>query len=161
MRRDVGACIRILQAMDKPAVLVPGNNESEKELACACAEWKSARVLHGSGVMIDGVSVFGLGGGVPVTPFGSWSIDLTEEQAADLPALCPARGVLVSHSPPKGVVDLSSRGQSLGSTAGRATGGYALDLTCWSFAWMSLTMVSRPCQREQVSIFLLPNRERK
>jgi Icc-related predicted phosphoesterase len=76
-------------------------------------------VLHGSGVTVAGVEFFGLGGGVPVTPFGDWSYDFTEEQAAELLAGCPAGCVLVSHSPPKGAVDLSSGGQSLGSVAVR------------------------------------------
>ena len=30
------------------------------------------------------MTFFGLGGGVPVTPFGSWSYDFTEEQAEEL-----------------------------------------------------------------------------
>jgi Icc-related predicted phosphoesterase len=54
-----------------------------------------------------------------VTPFGSWSYDFTEDQAASLLARCPVGAVLVSHSPPQGVVDVSSRGQSLGSAAVR------------------------------------------
>ena len=41
-------------------------------------------MLHGSAVAIAGVTFFGLGGGVPVTPFGAWSYDFTEEQAANL-----------------------------------------------------------------------------
>jgi uncharacterized protein len=120
LRRDVAVCIDVLRAIDKPAVLVPGNNESTDELRDACRGWPSARVLHGEGVTIDGVAFFGLGGGVPVTPFGSWSFDLTEEEAAALLLHCPPNAVLVSHSPPKGAVDRSSRGQSLGSTAVRA-----------------------------------------
>jgi Icc-related predicted phosphoesterase len=35
-------------------------------------------------------------------------------------AKCPASAILVSHSPPKGAVDVSSSGRSLGSTAVRA-----------------------------------------
>lgn len=119
VRQGVEICIDVLQAVNRPAVLVPGNNESTEELTAACRSWKSAHVLHGSGVTIDGVAFFGLGGGVPVTPFGSWSYDFTEEQAVKLLASCPLRAVLVSHSPPKGVVDRSSRGHSLGSTAVR------------------------------------------
>ena len=57
---------------------------------------------------------------VPVTPFGSWSFDLTEEDAAALLADCPPGCVLVTHSPPKGAVDCDSGGRSLGSTAIRA-----------------------------------------
>jgi uncharacterized protein len=120
VRRHVGVCLDVLRVLDKPAVLVPGNNESLDELRDACRAWPSAHVLHGDDVTIDGVAFFGLGGGVPVTPFGSWSFDLTEEEAAALLARCPPNAVLVSHSPPKGAADRSSRGQSLGSVAVRA-----------------------------------------
>ena len=54
-----------------------------------------------------------------MTPFGPWSYDFTEEQAAELLAGCPRGCVLVSHSPPKGTVDVDSRGRSLGSVAVR------------------------------------------
>ncbi len=119
-RRQVSACLVPLAAAGKPAVLVPGNNESADELAAACAGWPLARVLHGTAAVVAGVTFFGLGGGVPVTPFGSWSFDLTEELAAGLLAVAPPGCVLVSHSPPKGAADVSSRGQSIGSTAVRA-----------------------------------------
>lgn len=76
-------------------------------------------MLQGSGTQIAGVEFFGIGGGIPNTPFGASSYDFTEEQAAELLAGCPAGCVLVSHSPPKGAVDLSSRGQRLGSAAAR------------------------------------------
>jgi Icc-related predicted phosphoesterase len=54
-----------------------------------------------------------------VTPFGSWSFDLSEPEAAVLLRDLPTGGVLVSHSPPRGVLDVSSSGKSLGSTAVR------------------------------------------
>ena len=69
---------------------------------------------------IGGVNFFGLGGGFPVTPFGAWSYDFTEGQAAELLRSCPPNAVLVTHSPPKGCLDASSAGQSLGSAAIRA-----------------------------------------
>jgi uncharacterized protein len=119
VRRNLGVCVDILRAAGKPAVLVAGNNETTEELAEACHGWAAAHVLHGSSVTLAGVTFFGLGGGVPVTPFGSWSYDLTEEEARTLLDGCPAGCVLVSHSPPKGAVDVSSRGQSLGSQAVR------------------------------------------
>ncbi len=117
---QVGRCLDVLKASGKPAVLVPGNNETFEELAAACRGWAGARVLHGTAAVVGGVTFFGLGGGVPVTPFGSWSYDFTEEQAAELLAACPAGCVLVSHSPPKGAADADSRGRSLGSEAIRA-----------------------------------------
>lgn len=118
-RRQVRDCLERLAGIDRPAVLVPGNNESVEELEAAAAIWPTARVLHGSGTPIGGREFFGLGGGVPVTPFGPWSYDFTEEQAAALLAPCPAGAVLVSHSPPHGVLDVSSSGRRLGSTAVR------------------------------------------
>jgi len=119
VRRDVGVCVDVLRHAGKPAVLVAGNNESTEELAEACRGWPAAHVLHGSAVTLGGVTFFGLGGGVPVTPFGPWSYDFTEEQAGELLAGCPAGCVLVSHSPPLGVLDEDSRGRSLGSVAVR------------------------------------------
>jgi Icc-related predicted phosphoesterase len=119
MRREIHRCIDILQVIVKPAVLVPGNAESAEELTDACRDWPSAHVLHGSGVRIDGVDFFGIGGAIPVTPFGSWSYDFSEEEAKQLLSTCPIGGVLVSHSPPKGTVDRSSKGQNLGSSAVR------------------------------------------
>ena len=115
LRRGLDRSIDVLQSINKPAVLVPGNSESDSELHEACRQWSSAHVLHGAGVKIDGVEFFGIGGGIPVTPFGSWSFDFTEEQAAELLVDCPEKCVLVTHSPPKGTVDISSQGASLGS----------------------------------------------
>ncbi len=121
LRRDVKHCIDVLKDIEQPAILVAGNNESTEELTDACHAWPNARILHGTKTTIAGVDFFGIGGGIPVTPFGSWSYDFTEEQAAELLANCPADCVLVSHSPPKGAVDVSSRGKKLGSVAIRDT----------------------------------------
>jgi Icc-related predicted phosphoesterase len=118
--RNVGRCLDILRESGKPAVLVPGNNETVGELSAACRGWPQACVLHGTAAVVGGATFFGLGGGVPVTPFGSWSYDFTEEQAAELLAGCPPGCVLVTHSPPKGAADANSRGVSLGSEAVRA-----------------------------------------
>lgn len=117
MRRGLEPVIDILSGAACPAVLVPGNGESDTELADACADWEDAHVLHGTGCEIDGVSFWGLGAGVPVTPFGSWSFDLSEEEAEALLADCPENGVLVTHSPPYGHVDVAGGGDHLGSRA--------------------------------------------
>lgn len=107
----------VLAEIEKPAILVPGNGEKFQELQTAAASWASARVLHGSGVTIEGVAFWGVGGGIPVTPFGSWSYDFDEEQAAGLLAGCPTGGVLVVHSPPIETVDQDSSGRIRGSQA--------------------------------------------
>jgi Icc-related predicted phosphoesterase len=108
--------IDALRSITKPTVLVPGNNETEGELREACDGWESAVVLHGEETEIDGVAFFGLGAGVPVTPW-DWSFDLTEDEAAQKLAGCPPGCVLAVHSPPRGHVDVSSRGEHLGSVA--------------------------------------------
>ena len=116
-RHGLSVCIDVLKAIEIPAVLVPGNNESHDELLNACRGWKNASVLHGAGIEIQRQAFYGIGGGIPITPFGDWSFDFSEEQATELLRGCPRGAVLISHSPPKGFVDQSSAGRSLGSTA--------------------------------------------
>jgi uncharacterized protein len=116
VHRGLEKTIGALAAIETPTVVVPGNNETEDALRDACAGWEAATVLHGSGTDIDGVGFYGLGAGVPVTPWG-WSFDLTEEEAGGMLADCPRDCVLVVHSPPRGHCDLSGAGQHLGSEA--------------------------------------------
>lgn len=118
-RRQISVCIDILKSVEKPVVMVAGNNETTEELRAACKGWSSAHILHGSSVEIGGVTFFGLPGAVPVTPFGAWSFDFTEEQAAKLLAPCPPGCVLITHSPPHGTLDRSTQGFNFGSTAVR------------------------------------------
>jgi Icc-related predicted phosphoesterase len=108
--------IAALAAIEAPTVLVPGNNETEDELREAAGGWPAATVLHGTGTELGGVPFFGLGAGVPVTPW-DWSFDLDEDAAAERLAPCPPEGVLVVHSPPYGHVDRSGSGDHLGSRA--------------------------------------------
>ncbi len=119
MRRGHDETIDVLSAIQKPTILVPGNNESLEELRDGVekAQWSSAHALHGTGVEIAGQAFFGLGGGIPITPFGDWSWDLSEDDARRLLGACPANAVLVSHSPPKGLGDLTSVGVHVGSLA--------------------------------------------
>lgn len=117
--RGLERMMSVLSAIEVPSVLVPGNAETDDELREASAAWSAATVLHGSGTEVNGQPVFGIGGGIPVTPFGSWSFDFTEEEATAMLVDCPEGAILVSHSPPKGTLDVSSRGSSIGSTAVR------------------------------------------
>lgn len=100
-----------LRAIEVPLLLVPGNNERVDALRAATAGWDGATVLHGESAEVDGVSFFGIGGGVPTTPW-DWSFDLTEEEAEAMLEGMPEGAVLLSHSPPKGHVD-----KGLGSVA--------------------------------------------
>ena len=114
-RKDLEGALALISEISAPMVMVPGNNESEAELRAAAPA--NATVLHGEAAEINGLRVFGLGYAVPVTPFKDWSCDLEEDVAAKMLAQCGAVDVLISHSPPKGVVDVTSTGLSLGSTA--------------------------------------------
>lgn len=108
--------IGVLRAIDRPTVLVPGNNETEAALRTACEGWEAATVLHGEGATLGGIEFWGLGAGVPVTPW-DWSFDLAEPEAEAMLAGAPEGCVLVAHSPPRGHVDISGSGQHLGSEA--------------------------------------------
>ena len=96
--------IGALDGIEAPTVLVPGNNETAEALRAAAAGWAAATVLHGEGTALDGVEFFGLGAGVPVTPW-DWSFDLDDEAAGEMLAPCPEGAVLVLHSPPQGHCD--------------------------------------------------------
>ena len=108
--------IGALAAIEAPTVLVPGNNETEEALREAAAGWEAATVLHGDGATIDGAEFYGLGAGVPVTPW-DWSFDLDDEAATSMLADCPEGAVLVLHSPPQGHCDANGAGDHFGSVA--------------------------------------------
>ena len=108
--------IGALASISTPTVLVPGNNETADALRAATADWDAATVLHGEGATIAGAEFFGLGAGIPVTPW-EWSFDLDEEEAAAMLAACPEGAVLVLHSPPRGHCDASADGTEFGSPA--------------------------------------------
>ena len=120
-RNDLREIIRALMKIEKPTVLVSGNCENAEALRDACLSWPNAHVLQGEQVTLGGISFYGIGGGIPITPFGSWSYDFSESEALQLLEDCPSGGVLISHSPPKGILDISSNGESLGSTAVKET----------------------------------------
>jgi len=108
--------IGALATIETPTVLVPGNNETDEALRAAAAGWPAATVLHGEGATIDGTEFYGLGAGVPVTPW-EWSFDLDDEAAASMLAGCPDGAVLVLHSPPRGHCDANGAGDHFGSPA--------------------------------------------
>jgi Icc-related predicted phosphoesterase len=113
MRMGLESTIEVLSAIAAPTVLVPGNAESDTELWQACTSWASAHVLHGEALQLEDAQFFGLGGGVPPTPF-PWSFDLSEDEAAAKLESCPEGAVLVVHSPPRGYLD-AVHGRHLGS----------------------------------------------
>lgn len=118
MRDGLDRAMAMLAGLAAPVVAVPGNGESLDELSAAApAGWT---ILHGTGTGIGGLALFGLGYGVPVTPFGDWSCDLTEAAAAALLDRCDAADILITHSPPLRIGDRTAAGLSVGSAAIRA-----------------------------------------
>lgn len=115
MRQGLDRAMEMLADLKAPAIFVPGNGESFEELQAAARS--DVTVLHGSGCEIDGVQFYGLGYGVPVTPFGDWSCDLDEGAARGMLADCPEGAVLIVHSPPYGAGDITGAGQHVGSRA--------------------------------------------
>jgi Icc-related predicted phosphoesterase len=115
VHRGLAETVDALSAIEAPTVVIPGNNETDDALRTACAGWNAATVLHGEAAEIAGVEFFGLGAGVPVTPW-EWSFDLDEDEAARMLSGLSEGAVLVVHSPPRGHVDTSG-GRHLGSEA--------------------------------------------
>ena len=117
-RRGLPEAMALLDGITAPMVVVPGNAESDTELRSAAR--KGIHVLHGESLEIGGLHVFGLGYGVPPTPFGAWSCDMSDADAESLLSRCKSVDILITHSPPKGVADVTSQGISVGSAAIRA-----------------------------------------
>lgn len=115
MRQDLKGAMGLLSDLNAPMIAVPGNAESAAELTKAASP--GTIVLHGTGCVAQGLQIYGLGYGVPHTPFGDWSCDLSEEEAAALLVPCQSADILVLHSPPKGIADRTSQGHSVGSVA--------------------------------------------
>jgi Icc-related predicted phosphoesterase len=116
VHKGLGETIDALAAIETPTVLVPGNNETEQALRDAAAGWGAATVLHGSDMEIDGTVFYGLGAGIPITPW-EWSFDLDDDAARSMLEACPQGAVLVLHSPPQGHCDANGSGDHFGSPA--------------------------------------------
>lgn len=116
VHKGLDETIEALAAIETPTVLVPGNNETEQALRDAASGWSAATVLHGSATEIDGTEFYGLGAGIPVTPW-EWSFDLDDDAASEMLAGCPRDAVLVLHSPPSGHCDSNGADMHFGSPA--------------------------------------------
>jgi Icc-related predicted phosphoesterase len=125
LHRDLDQAAKLVEmSADADVVIGAGDFASVHEglaetidaLRAAAADWPAATVLHGEGLTLDGVEFFGLGAGIPTTPW-DWSFDLSEEDAATMIAPAPVGGVLVLHSPPKGHCDGGDPDTHFGSEA--------------------------------------------
>jgi len=106
----------VLAPLNDKMICIPGNNETLEALKAAT----DALVLHGQVVDLDVVTVAGLGCAIPPLPPTSWnSFDLSEEDAEEMLLEMRSADILVTHSPPKGLVDSHASLGSLGSVAVR------------------------------------------
>ena len=112
-RQGLPRAMEMLAGIAAPMVVVPGNAESAEELHGCALPFMT--VLHGQAAEVEGLRIFGLGGGIPETPFGDWSFDLSDRAAARELAKASEIDILVTHSPPKDTGDTTSAGLSIGS----------------------------------------------
>ena len=115
MRKGLEKTIDALSRVSIPVILVPGNHESLKELAGICHGLKNFHVLHGNSVQVNETIFFGIGCGIPTTPFEPWSVDLTEEEARQYLATPHKDFIFITHSPPLGCLDEMFNRQHVGS----------------------------------------------
>ncbi|MBF0113389.1 MAG: metallophosphoesterase [Desulfamplus sp.] len=72
-------------------------------------------ILHGTSIKIDGITFMGIGHATPITPFVSWSVDLSEENAYQLLSKPDDNFIFITHSPPFGFLDKMENNQHIGS----------------------------------------------
>jgi Icc-related predicted phosphoesterase len=116
-REGLQPVIDAIAAINIPAVLVHGNAESPDELKSAAAPYPHLHCLHGESIELHGLTIVGVGGAIPETPFGDWSVDHSEHDAQRWLDPFDHADILVTHSPPKDHCDLDSEGNRYGSSA--------------------------------------------
>jgi len=109
----------ILQKHADRMYVLPGNHESENDIAHFCDQY-GFKNFHGQTMEIDGYKIAGLGYSNP-TPFntpGEYSEQELSSRLAKFSGLYPL--VLICHAPPKDTkLDRAGEGQNFGSTAMR------------------------------------------
>lgn len=115
LHRGLEETMAAFKPIEDRAIFIPGNNETLEALTAAT----DALVLHGQSIDIDGTVIAGLGCAVPPLPPTPWgSFDMSEMDAEA--SLGPIKAdILVTHSPPKGIVDQHASLGALGSVAVR------------------------------------------
>lgn len=108
---EVTTLLQMLQPLQCPVAFVPGNHDVVRVAHAANQDGRWTRTEHGS------IVVTGIGGGGPAR-FG-WPYEWTEEELEQyLAAAFPggvAPGVILSHTPPFGILDRTVDGRHVGS----------------------------------------------
>lgn len=116
-QRGLAGCIEDLSGVAAPLILVPGNHDDAEEMRCLAADHANIHVLHGQAVAIAGQRFLGLGYEIPRLCGERWSRSLEENQADQLLSMLRSDDVLVTHTPPHGIVDRQRDGRHEGSRA--------------------------------------------
>ncbi len=114
-RNGLSETLAALSEITVPTILVHGNHESNTELTAECDQYGNFHVLHGGTISLNGIMFVGIGAGIPCTPFGDWSVDLSEKEALTFLPDVKEKFILISHSPPYSCLDQLSDGQHMGS----------------------------------------------
>lgn len=119
-RQGAAKTLGILAECAAPVLLVHGNHDDPDEIAALCAAAPQLTYLHGTGITIAGRTFFGLGGEVPARKPHAWNTAHSEAEASALLAPMQTGAILITHTPPFGVVDRQANGAHEGSAAVRA-----------------------------------------
>jgi Icc-related predicted phosphoesterase len=115
--RGLPAAGEVLRGRAGRVFVLPGNHESECDIANLCEQF-GLTGFHGKHVVMHGVTIAGLGYSTP-TPFdtpGEYSETEMATRLQPLAALSPK--VLICHAPPKNTtLDRAGEGRHFGSTA--------------------------------------------
>jgi Icc-related predicted phosphoesterase len=117
--RGLDALGPIMQRRAERMYVIPGNHESESDIAEFCSQY-GFHNFHGQSMQIAGQTIAGLGYSNP-TPFntpGEYSEDELSTRLAKFSSLNPR--ILIFHAPPKNTqLDRAGEGRHFGSTAVR------------------------------------------
>jgi len=102
---------RLLENFESELLAVPGNCDTDEMLSML---EEAGGSVHGRRVRKAGVDFFGFGGGMPTSMNMPFEVE-EDEMVSSLRSVAVRGGVMVTHTPPKGVNDLTASGRSLGS----------------------------------------------
>lgn len=102
---------RLLDNFEADLLAVPGNCDTDEMLSML---EEAGGSVHARRVRKAGLDVFGFGGGLPSPMHMPFEVE-EEEMVTGLRSAAVRGGVMVTHTPPKGVNDLNKSGKHLGS----------------------------------------------
>jgi Icc-related predicted phosphoesterase len=109
--------LTILESLNCPLILVSGNHDRLEEMRDFVDTRPRMHLLHGNTVVIKGFVFVGIGSAIARAEPSRNSEWLHEEDAEHMLAEHPRADVLISHTPPRGAVDIHPDGSSGGSVA--------------------------------------------